>query len=179
MSEAFLGEVRIFGGNYAPVNWEFCNGQIMQISTYEALYTLIGTTYGGDGTTTFALPDLRSSLAVSQSASPPPGMSNAYPFGSPGGAVTVTVTEAQIPAHTHVVNASTAAATTTSPANAFFASTTAPAVGYVNNPIATQQFNADPNALSMEGGNQAHPNVMPVLGLSYIICMSGIYPSFS
>jgi microcystin-dependent protein len=178
MSEAFVGEVRIFGGNYAPENWLFCNGQLVSINNYQMLYSLIGTTYGGNGTTTFGLPDLRSALAVGQSATPPPGMSNTYAIGSTGGLAQVAVTEAQIPAHTHAVAASTAPATTTSPVNAFFASTVSPAVGYVNNPTTAQQFNADTNALSTEGGGQAHPNVMPVLGLSYIIAVVGLYPQF-
>lgn len=174
--DCFLGEIRIFGGAYAPEGWAFCNGQTLNISQYSQLYSLIGTAYGGDGRSTFGLPDLRSRLAigVGQGA----GMSNTYPLGSTGGAPYVQLAAATIPSHTHAENAITVpnAATSNSPAGNLYATVTEGGHGYFENPAKT--FSADPRMLTTEGGNAPHANVMPVLGLSYIIATQGNYPTF-
>ncbi|MGC1376320.1 MAG: tail fiber protein, partial [Anaerolineales bacterium] len=99
MSEPFIGEIRMFGGNYAPVNWALCNGDLLPISQYSPLYSLIGTTYGGDGVTNFALPNLQSRIPLHTSP--------AYPMGAKAGVETVTLTANQIPAHTHIPSANT------------------------------------------------------------------------
>ncbi|MEJ1967742.1 MAG: tail fiber protein [Rhizomicrobium sp.] len=176
MSEAFTGEIRVFGGNYAPEGWMLCNGQILAITDYTALYSLIGVTYGGDGRSTFAVPDLRAHLAVGQSAAVPPGMSFSYPLAATGGTTTVALTEATMPSHTHQATASSQPATAAGPPGNLFAATTAPAAGYVTNPTTT--YEADPVAITTAGSSQPHPNLMLSLGLSYIICLNGLYPTF-
>src|SRR3954471_2423308 len=121
MSEPFVGEIRMFGGNFAPVGWAFCDGQLMPISENDVLFNLIGTTYGGDGQETFALPNLQSRVPIHQGTNPQNGI--AYSLGETGGVEQVTLTTQQIPAHTHSVAATTAATgQTLSPQNAIFAS---------------------------------------------------------
>src|ERR1700751_5587489 len=109
MSQPYVGEIRMFAGNFAPAGWMFCEGQLLQIAQFETLFNLIGTTYGGDGRSTFALPDLRGRLPIHQGSG--------FPLGSNGGVETVTLTVSQIPAHTHPLLASSNQASSTSPAN--------------------------------------------------------------
>ena len=167
MSDQYIGEVRMFGGNYAPVGWVFCNGQLLNISQYEALYALIGTTYGGDGQTTFAVPDLRGRLPIH--------MGNGYLLGQTGGTEQVTLVSSQLPAHTHVPNASSATAASASPENAFWATSSASNV----TPYSTKAPNAtmNPALISPVGGNQPHDNMMPFVTVSFIIATEGVYPS--
>ncbi|MBD2843602.1 phage tail protein [Paenibacillus sp. IB182496] len=170
MAEPYIGEIRLFGGNFAPVGWMFCEGQLLPISQYDALFVLIGTTYGGDGQTTFALPDYRGRIPLGQGTSPSTGTT--YAMGQHGGSEDVTLTANQLPSHTHSVNASTSAGEITSPANAFWSKS--PLEQY-SSETPLEQMN--PQALSNSGGNQSHPNMMPTLTLSYIISLYGIYPS--
>jgi microcystin-dependent protein len=177
--EPYLGEIRMFAGPYAPVGWLFCNGLLLSISQYEALYALLGTTYGGDGRTNFALPDLRSRLPVGCTNSTPPGMGNIYPLGATGGSEAVTLTQATMPAHTHAFNATNAAATTVVPSpQVTFAKTSAGTSYAIQNPGATLTLvNLSSTAISNMGSSAAHENRMPALAINYIIATNGIYPT--
>lgn len=168
MSDQFLGEIRVFSGNYAPKNWAFCNGQLLAIANYEALYMLIGTTFGGDGTSTFALPDLRGRVAMHQSPD--------YGFASNGGTETVTLTEAQLPAHTHAVIASNEPGTLPAPGGNTF---------WANSTLSQYSTTMPPNgamseaAISTAGLGLPHDNMMPTMALNYIIALQGIFPEQS
>ena len=163
MSTPYIGEIRIFAGNFAPVGWLFCQGQLLPIDQYDVLFNLIGTTYGGDGQSTFALPDLASRIPYHQG----PG----YTIGQMGGAESVTLIGNQMPVHSHQPVAA-AVATTPSPNGAVWAS-------YANSEYATATPSAPManNALNVAGGNQPHDNMAPYLCLNFIIATEGIYPS--
>jgi microcystin-dependent protein len=171
MSNPFIGEIRIFAGNFAPVGWSFCQGQTMSIAENEALFNLIGTTYGGDGQTTFNLPDLSSRVPVHQGSG---GIGNVT-LGQAGGTETVTLTTTQIPSHTHGLNGSSATATTAAPGGAVPATLAG---------VTTFAYGADapPTTLAQQslvgsGGNQPHDNMQPYLVVNFIISLFGIYPS--
>lgn len=166
MSECFLGEVRIFSGNYAPRNWALCNGQLLPIDQNEALYTLIGTTYGGDGHSTFGLPDLRGRVPIHQVA-------GTYPLGQSAGTESVALTTAQLPAHTHIASGQKTAGTSDNPANAFWAAGTANMYSTTNSGL----VNMAPTAISSVGVSLPHENMMPFLTVSFIIATAGIFPS--
>jgi len=168
MSDQYVGEIRVFGGNYAPEGWAMCNGQLLPINGNEALFSLIGQTYGGDGVTNFALPDLRGRLALHMGTGT---TGSIYSMGQVGGSETVTLTSAQLPAHTHAAQAQSAQGTAASPSNAFWAGST------INQYANTAPDGVmDPAALGSAGGNQAHDNMMPYLTLTFIIALEGIYP---
>lgn len=176
MSVPFIGEVRLFAGNFAPVGWELCRGQIMPISENEALFYLIGTTYGGNGGTTFALPDLRGRVPVHQGTGP--GVTPKV-LGELAGDESVTLTAQHLPAHTHeqvVVSEYTATSRT--------------AVGNVravltgdNKAYASPSEDVKPDVLratsSSAGGGQPHENLQPYLSLNYIIAVNGVFPTQS
>ncbi len=165
--DPYIGEIRMFGGNFAPVGWSFCSGQILSISENEALFALIGTTYGGDGVTTFALPDLRGRLPVHQSPS--------FPIGGAAGVESVTLTTAQIPAHTHGALGSSAVVEGSNPAGALFAtSEDTPFYAPFN---AAKSASLNPAAVGPSGGSQPHDNMQPYLCVSFIIALEGIFPS--
>jgi microcystin-dependent protein len=164
MSDPYIGEIRMFAGNFAPVGWLFCQGQTLAISEYETLFNLIGTTYGGDGQQTFALPNLASRMPMHQG----PG----YPLGGIGGAESVTLTSQQLPLHTHPAPAANAAATTASPTNAFWASWADSQYSSLA-PTGTMH----PASFTPAGGNQPHDNMPPYLAVNFIISLFGIYPS--
>lgn len=168
MSEPYLGEIRMFAGNFPPAGWALCNGQSMAISQNEALFALLGTTYGGDGINTFALPDLRGRLPIHQSAN--------YPLASFGGSETVTLTTLQMPNHTHVAYATTEPGSVQSPADGIWAGAPIYSSGKDSdgNPITPVQMN--PQAVSATGGSQPHDNMMPSLTLSFIIALQGVIP---
>lgn len=170
MSAYYLGEIRIFAGTFAPVGWEFCRGQLLPISENDALYALIGTTYGGDGVTTFGLPDLQGRVPVHQ-GSGAAGLS-ARPLGQKAGTEQETLSTQQIPAHTHQLVASLVPATSGSPANLTWAATSAPsyAAGTTTNAMA-------PTAVGHTGGSQPHDNRVPSIGVSFIIATTGIFPT--
>ena len=176
MSEAFLGEIRIFAGLRVPANWMACNGQSLSISEYEALFSLIGTQYGGDGINNFALPNLQGRLVVGTGQGV--GLQN-YALGQTAGAYQVGLTDATA-SHTHGLAASTASASATAPANGVFAATPSGFVAYIPSTAAgINKAQFDPNLLTTEGGNGAHENMMPSTAVQYIICMAGIYPQFN
>lgn len=167
MSDQYLGEIRTFSGNYAPKGWAMCNGQLLPISNNQALYTLIGTTYGGDGKTTFALPDLRGRIGIH--------MGTGYPLAQAAGTEEVTLTVAQIPAHTHAAGASSQNGTQSSPNNSVWA--TSPLSQY-NATIETGTTLAA-DAIGLAGGSQPHDNMMPFVTVTFIIALQGIFPSRS
>jgi microcystin-dependent protein len=170
MATPFIGEIRMFAGNFAPQGWAFCDGQTLAISQNDALFALIGTTYGGDGQTTFNLPDLRSRLPVHNGQLT--GGSN-YVQGSTFGVETVTLNTQQMATHNHAVQGA-GAATSVSPAGAVYAG------GQGNlNLYATAAPNV-PMAAGMvqsAGGSQPHDNIMPYLAIRFIIALEGIFPS--
>lgn len=166
--EAYVGEIRIFGGNFAPVGWAFCDGQLLSISENELLFSLIGTTYGGDGQTNFALPDLRGRLPIHQGQST---SGTIYTLGERGGTESVTLSPTHLPPHSHPVMASPNSGDLGSPQDATWATK-------------NQQYSADvnpsntlhPQIIGSAGGGQPHDNMMPSLAVNYIICLSGLYP---
>lgn len=178
MSDYYVGEIRLFAGRYVPVGWVACDGQTLSINTYQALYSLIGTTYGGDGQSTFGVPDLRGRLALGtgQYTAAAPDTSVAYTLGQSGGAESVTLLEATMPNHTHALAASTAAGTLTSPAGNLFADTPDNLPAYVPY-VSTQTTRtlADDELLPT-GGSQPHENRMPAMALRFIMATDGIYP---
>lgn len=167
MSDPFLGEIRLFPYNFAPRGWAFCQGQILAISQNTALFSLLGTTYGGNGTTTFALPDLRGRVAISSGQGP--GLSPRT-LGETGGTETTTLTQAQMPQHGHTVNATMVAAGDNKPAGNY------PAVGgaYVNTAPNTQMGS---QMIGATGSSQPFNNVPPFLTLNYCIALQGVFPS--
>ncbi len=171
MSESFIGQVMMFGGNFAPENWAFCNGQLLPISQYDALYSLIGTTYGGDGNTTFAVPDLRARIPVHRGPS--------HNLGQAGGAESVMLTAANVPPHIHPLQATTAPASSTVPATNAMLATTATSLVWSNS-SATPDVGLSPASVSFsQTGGAPVPTEMPYLVINYIICLNGIYPSRS
>lgn len=177
MADCFVGEIRVFAGIKPPAGWVFCNGQTLPITGNEALYSLIGTIYGGDGRTTFGLPNLQGQLAIGQGQAT--GSTNNYAVGNSGGQYSVTLTQANMPAHNHSMAAVSTAATSVSPQDNCFA---APPTGFgeyvgASAPNVTR-LNLDPNLLTSVGTGAAHLNVMPTICTSYIIATTGLYPDF-
>lgn len=172
MSEPFVGEIRMFAGNFAPRGWAFCDGQLLAVSQNDALFSLLGTIYGGDGRTTFGLPDLRGRIPLHQGTGP--GLSSRR-LGSKGGAENITLTTNQLASHTHDLNANKAAATTSAPQGKVVAASDGATVGMLYGQPAT--VNMASNAIVNTGGSQPHTNLMPTLCLHFIIALFGIYPS--
>ena len=168
MSTPFLGEIRIFPYNFAPRGWAFCQGQILAIAQNTALFSLLGTTYGGNGQTTFALPDLRGRVAMSSGQGP--GLSN-YVIGELSGTETVTLNSTQMPAHNHLLNGSNNDATDSAPQGNVPA--VIPSGGYT----ATPNTQMNPGAVTNAGGSQPHGNLQPFLILNFCIALNGIFPS--
>ncbi|MDQ1357508.1 MAG: hypothetical protein QOE07_1185 [Acidimicrobiaceae bacterium] len=169
MSEPFLGEIRTFGFNFAPRGWAFCAGQLLAISQNTALFSLLGTTYGGNGQTTFALPDLRGRVGISVGQGP--GLEN-YDLGEVNGAESVTLTPGQMPTHAHNVVANGGAASATRPGGAVPAQTAASS--YAPAPDGT---NMNPGMIANAGGSQPFDNRQPFLVLNFCIALQGIFPS--
>jgi microcystin-dependent protein len=170
MSSPFVGEIRMFGGSFAPAGWAFCDGSLIPISENDTLFNLIGTTYGGDGENTFALPDLRGRIPIHQGQGP--GISN-YLIGERAGVEDVTLTTQQIPLHNHSLLASTAAATSASPSGNILA--TSPTIASYVIDVAGPQLAA--GAVVGAGGSQPHVNLMPFQCISFIISLFGIFPT--
>jgi microcystin-dependent protein len=169
MAEPFIGEIQIFAFGFAPKFWAYCNGQILPINQNQALFSLLGTSYGGNGTTNFALPDMRgrTPLHTGQGTGLSP-----YALGQAGGNEGVTLLTTQIPQHTHNLQASSSAANSTIPSNKVLASSTVNLYAAQNNGAAMQP-------LSSSGGNQPHNNMQPYGVLNFCIALQGIYPSRS
>jgi microcystin-dependent protein len=165
MSQPFVGEIRIFAGNFAPAGWAFCNGALLPISENETLFQLIGTTYGGDGQSTFALPQLQSSVPMHQG----PG----FTIGQSGGVEQVTLTISQIPIHTHPLLVPGAQANLPNPQGSLLGDGSGQFTPY--HAAGTLAMNA--NSLANAGGSQPHENIQPYLAINFIISLFGVFPS--
>ena len=170
MSEPFVGEVRMFAGNFAPRGWAFCDGQLLATSQNDALFSLLGTIYGGDGRTTFGLPDMRGRIPIH--AGDGPGLSPRR-LGAKAGAENVTLTVNQIPSHTHRAVASTTVSVDNNPQGQLTGESPSVSVYLAN---AGTQFMST-NAITNVGGSRSHTNLQPFLCINYIIALVGIYPS--
>lgn len=168
MAQPYVGEIRMFGGNFAPVGWAFCAGQMMPISENETLFALIGTTFGGDGQETFQLPDLRGRVPIHQGTN----QGTTFQLGEMAGVETVTLQTAQIPTHTHVLQVRAVQGDQVSPNN------TLPANSFNVTPYVNEQPN-NPMAAAVQpfGGSQPHENMQPYLAITFIISLFGIFPS--
>ncbi|UZK69002.1 tail fiber protein [Sphingomonas sp. S1-29] len=179
MSDQFVGEIRLFAGTFAPAGWVLCDGRLLSIAAYDVLYTLLGTAYGGDGVNTFAVPDLRGRVPVSQGQGI--GLSN-YILGEAIGSQEVTILPINMAPHTHSMLASTDAATHIGPVDGVAATPTGGVVKptlYVsrNGTSTLVPSPMDTAAIGAQGGNQPHDNMMPFVAINYIIATSGVYPS--
>jgi microcystin-dependent protein len=170
--EPFIGQIMMFGGNFAPRGWAFCDGQLLPISSNSALFSILGTTYGGDGRTTFALPDLRGRLAMHPGNGP--GLSS-YRLGQKGGAEDVTLNVNQIPSHNHSIRAANTGGDDTDP-------TTGNGFGSASDDLYIEDAPGTtmPNGIMTNtGGNQPHTNIQPFQCVNFIIALQGVYPSRS
>lgn len=167
MAEPFIGQITLFGGNFAPRGWAFCSGQLLSISQNTALFSILGTTYGGNGQTTFALPDLRGRVPVHPGQGP--GLANRT-LGESSGNENVTLQTEQIPAHGHLFRATTTSANSRIPTGRILAA----GPNAYGNGADTQLSN---NVVRNTGGGQPHNNMQPWLGVNYIIALEGIFPS--
>ena len=169
MAQPFVGEIRMFAGTFVPLNWAFCDGTQLQISQNPALFQLIGTTYGGNGTSTFALPDLRSRVPVHQGAG--------SVIGQVAGQENVTLTSAQLPSHSHVLQSSSTAPSV-SPSGNLPAGTVSTAGNCdVYGPATVRLTHLNPASVLPDGGSQPHNNIQPYLTINFIIALNGIFPS--
>jgi microcystin-dependent protein len=165
MAQPYVGEIRMFAGNFAPAGWMFCEGQLLPISENETLFQLIGTTYGGDGESTFALPDLRGRIPIHQG--------NGFILAETGGAEEITLTVSQIPAHNHAFLGSTNIAAQSNPSNNVVAQSTLAKL-YIADVADTA---LSPVSITGVGGSQPHTNFQPYLCVDFIISLFGIFPS--
>lgn len=168
MSEPFLAEIRMVGFNFAPRGWAFCDGQILPINQNQSLYSLLGTTYGGDGRTSFALPDLRSRTPIHRT--------DGFQLGQKGGAETVTLTAAQIAAHSHAVKASSTAGDLRAGSGRVLAQSTTGSLAY-REPEAGSNTALRSGTVTNAGGGQAHDNMQPFTTVSFTIALQGLFPS--
>jgi microcystin-dependent protein len=174
MSTPFLGEIRMFGFNFAPNGWALCNGQTLSISQYTALFSLLGTTYGGNGTTTFQLPNLQGQVPIHQGT----GGGGTYVIGEVSGSANVTLLSSQMPAHTHLVNVDGNASGKNTPSGNFLG--TVPALA----PVDSKIYSSGPanatmaaTAVAVAGGNTPHNNMQPYLVVNFCIALVGMFPS--
>lgn len=171
--DPFLGEIRAVPYNFAPYLWADCDGQLLPIQQYTALFSLLGTFYGGDGRSTFALPNFQGCVAIGQGQGP--GLSDVV-LGETGGVAAVELTASQIPAHSHDVHASSATATTGNPSGAVLAvPAVAPRLQHLYH-ATSNGATEDGSAVQPNGGNQPHENMQPYLTMRYVIAMNGVYP---
>ncbi|MFH6784763.1 MULTISPECIES: phage tail protein [Methylobacterium] len=178
MSDAYVGQIILFGGNWAPENWALCDGKIMKIHDHPALYTILGIRFGGDGRETFGLPDLRSRVPVGIGQGEGLG---AYAIGATGGVETVTLLADQMPSHTHAITAMNTLGTQADPTDAFLAQTADPSGMNPNTPsyvpsATTGKVPLNQGSVSTAGASAPHTNMPPYLALNYIICVNGLYP---
>jgi microcystin-dependent protein len=166
MSNPYIGEIRMFAGNFAPVGWMFCEGQLLPISENDTLFVVIGTTYGGDGQETFALPDLRGRVPIHEG--------NSHIRGESGGVESVTLTTQQIPSHNHPVLANSAVGTQSSPAGNYFS---ASGVQLYAEPAVAAPVGMNNKMVQPTGGSQPHDNFAPYLCVNFIISLFGLFPA--
>ncbi len=176
--DPFVAEIRIFGFNFAPKGWAFCAGQILPISQNTALFSLLGTTYGGDGKSTFALPNLQGSAPMhttQYSGNSPFGQ---FSLGEQSGTDTVTLLTSEMPVHTHTVQADGNAGDTStpSPSGALPGNTSGASLTIYSNSTTPQLANMNPNMTAVAGGSQPHNNLMPYLTLNFCIALQGVFP---
>jgi microcystin-dependent protein len=184
MANAFIGEIRIFGGDYEPEGWLFCNGQKVSISAQQALYSLIGTIYGGDGQSNFAVPNMNGSLAIGMGLAADfvaGGTPVMYNLGTSGGSEVVQLASAEMPKHTHQAHATTnqASSPTPGPTLGYSSVSDQNLLNYTDTAlgVATTTTALGMGAVSVAGGPMNHNNMMPSMALNYIICCNGIYPT--
>lgn len=170
MADPFLGQIMMFAGNFAPRGFAFCDGQLLAVSQNDALFSLLGTLYGGDGRTTFGLPDMRGRVPLHVGQGP--GLSS-RPLGSKGGSEEVALTANELPPHTHTVMGSTDPGGTTAPAGQVLAN----AGGVDTYSTAAADTTADGTSVGHSGGSQPHPNMMPFECINFCIALTGVYPS--
>ena len=166
MAQPYVGEIRMFAGNFAPAGWMFCEGQLLPISENETLFQLIGTTYGGDGQETFALPDLRGRIPIHQG--------NGFILAENGGAEEITITQNQMPTHTHPLTATQNLGNQNNPGGSIMAQTVGGLRPYIED---SPTDPLSPQSISIVGGSQPHTNFQPYLCINYILSLFGIFPS--
>jgi microcystin-dependent protein len=176
MSDPFVAEIRVVGFNFAPTGWAECNGQLMPISQNTALFSLLGTTYGGDGKSTFALPDIQGRGVVHFGQGP--GLSN-YTQGEEEGTQTVTLVQTQMPSHNHQVQAAVDPGEQLSPASDEALARSSPGNAWASSAAQNPVVGMSPLAIAVAGGDQPHNNMPPVLTLKYVIALQGVFPSRS
>jgi len=169
MSQPFVGEIRMFAGNFAPLGWAFCDGRLLAIADNDTLFNLIGTTYGGDGVQTFGLPDLRGRVPIH--------VGSGFALAQNGGVEQVTLTSQQMPTHSHAAQCRSGSSDTPNPAAAVWGASSSAAyantgVGFTGAPMA-------PTALGLVGSNQPHENMMPFVAVNFIIALNGLFPTQS
>jgi microcystin-dependent protein len=176
--EQYIGQILMVGFNFAPIGWALCNGQLLSIAQYTALFSLLGTTYGGDGISNFALPNLQGRVPVHQGLGS--GLSP-YVIGNMGGSENVALLTTQVPSHNHLINVSNTPGAAPDPTNNIQAEA---ATGDPRNPTLISQFTAAsptgtmaPSTVSMTGGGQPHANIQPYLTINFIIALQGIFPA--
>jgi microcystin-dependent protein len=169
MTQPYIGEIRMFGGNFPPLGWEFCQGQLLPIATNDVLFQLIGTTYGGDGQSTFALPDLRGRVPVHAGTR----SGRTYNLSEAAGVETVTLTVQQLPAHSHALLASDVLGTTPNPGGEVLTESSTATMFATGSPTSTMA----PASVGPAGGSQPHENRQPFLCIDFIIATEGIFPS--
>jgi len=173
MDNAFIGEVRLFGGNFAPYQWAFCNGQILQINQYTTLFSIIGISYGGNGTTNFALPNFQSNIPVGTGQGP--GLTNRISgdqFGEQG----TTLTTQNLPSHNHIINATSTNGTASTPTANIFGNK---GRGDLDFTTTVPNVQMSPLAIGVSGNSQPVSNIQPVLALNFIIALYGTFPARS
>lgn len=171
MAQPYVGEIRMFAGNFPPVGWMFCDGQLLPISENETLFQLIGTTFGGDGESTFALPNMQSRIPIHMGT----GGGGTYQLAETGGAESITLTTQQIPAHTHPLLVSTDPGLGTNPAGAVLGALSPVSIYKAN--IAPPGVAMNASSVTPVGGSQPHENMQPFLAINFIISLFGIFPS--
>ncbi|KAF1009724.1 MAG: hypothetical protein GAK28_00368 [Luteibacter sp.] len=174
MSDQYVGEIRLYAFYKIPIGWLACDGSLKSIAQYQTLYTLIGTTYGGDGVNTFGVPDLRGQVPIHQGTGN--GLSP-HPLGSTGGTENVTLTSGQIPQHSHTLNALTGASTSQSPGAGFMPATIGNDDTFYVDVAGATAISMNTHCVDSVGGNQPHANLMPTLTANFCICAQGIFPS--
>ncbi len=173
MSTPYIGEIRMFGFGRTPIGWQACDGSLLPISQYETLFVLIGTTYGGDGQSTFAVPDLRGRLPIHQGQGP--GLSS-YVIGQMAGTENVTLLTTQMPTHTHTMVATTGTATALTPGSALLPGSVSGDIFYATDVTGATPAPMSAQSTTIAGGSQPHENTMPTLTVQYCIATEGIFP---